>query len=273
MAQLDRFIQAIQQHKAQGLVLAPGKQASLLFDGAPRPITRDALSGAQIVPLVREIAPLAEHERLEGLLPVTFLYDSPSGPVSVEFIPEADGPRVLIRAAATAEATPPAAAAPPAAARPSLASASPGPARAMMDQLLRLTVDSGASDLHLRSGEQPILRRDGELVRQEGQALDVELLDQMLVSVMPTRDQSTYRETGDVDWAYDVPGLARFRANAAQERRGPMGVFRVISSKILSAEELGLSAEVQKLCMLNRGLVLVTGPTGSGKSTTLAAMV
>jgi twitching motility protein PilT len=142
-----------------------------------------------------------------------------------------------------------------------------------MDQLLRLTAETGASDLHLRTGEQPILRRDGELLRQEGQVLDAEALDQMLISIMPTPDQSTFRETGDVDWAYEISGLARFRCNAAQERRGPMGVFRVISSKILTAEELGLSPEIQRLCQLTKGLVLVTGPTGCGKSTTLAALV
>ena len=146
-------------------------------------------------------------------------------------------------------------------------------ARAMLDHLLRLTVQMGSSDLHLRTGEQPILRRDGELVRQEGSALEADALDDMLASIMSPEDLATFRETGDIDWAYEVPGVARFRANAAQERKGPLGVFRVIPSKILSAEDLGLAPEIQKLCYLTKGLVLVTGPTGSGKSTTLAAMV
>ncbi|MBL8979613.1 MAG: type IV pilus twitching motility protein PilT [Gemmatimonadetes bacterium] len=141
-----------------------------------------------------------------------------------------------------------------------------------MEQLLQLTAERGASDLHLRVGEQPILRADGELVRQEGAVLEAGALEAMLVSIMPPPDQSSFQETGDADWAYEIGGV-RFRCNAARERRGPLGVFRVIPSRILTAEELGLSAEIQKLCYLNKGLVLVTGPTGSGKSTTLAALV
>jgi twitching motility protein PilT len=143
----------------------------------------------------------------------------------------------------------------------------------MVEMLLRKTVEIKGSDLHLRTGEQPVIRRDGELVRQEGQVLDAETVDNMLVSIMGPADQTAFRDTGDADWAHEVPEVARFRCNAAQERRGPMGVFRVIPSKILTVEELGLSPEIQKLCLLTKGLVLVTGPTGSGKSTTLAAMV
>jgi twitching motility protein PilT len=273
VAQLDRFILALQQHKAQGLILAPGKQASLLLEGATRPITRDPIAAAQILPLVREIAPLAEQSRLGGPAPVVFSYQSPGGAVVVEVVPEADGPRVLVRPAAVES---PAAAAELAAppARPSGGvRVQPASARAQIDQLLRLTAETGASDLHLRTGERPILRRDGELLRQEGEVLEAEALDQMLISIMPTRDQSTFRETGDADWAYEISGLSRFRCNAAQERQGPMGVFRVISSKILTVEELRLSPEIQKLCFLTKGLVLVTGPTGCGKSTTLAALV
>jgi len=268
VAQLDRFIQAMHQHKAQGLVLAPGKQASLLFDGAPRPISRDPLTAAQIVPLIREIA--SPEEPLDGPMPVTFAYQAPSGGVSVEVVREAEGLHVLVRPAA--EAAPPA---PPADTAPTRVVAAAGLAgvRGILDRLLRLTVEVGASDLHLRTGEPPILRRDGEMVRQEGQPLQAEALDAMLTSIMAPRDQSTFRDTGDVDWAYEVPSLARFRCNAAQERRGPMGVFRVIPSRILTVEELGLAPEIQKLCYLTKGLVLVTGPTGCGKSTTLAALV
>jgi twitching motility protein PilT len=280
VAQLDRFIQALQQHKAQGLILAPGKQASLLLEGAPRPITRDPLTAAQILPLVREIVPVADQPRLDGQSPYVFTYHSPVGPVTVEVVPESDGTRVLVRPASDGAPAPAAAAGAPEAPTPR-----PAPrmsatfdsrfaaSRAQLDQLLRLTVETGASDLHLRTGEQPILRKDGELLRQEGQALEAEALDAMLVSIMPTRDQSRFRDTGDADWAYEIPGVARFRCNAAQERRGPMGVFRVITSKILTVEELGISPEIQRLCYLTRGLVLVTGPTGSGKSTTLAALV
>jgi len=259
------------QHKAQGLVLAPGKQASLLFDGAPRPITRDALAAGQILPLAKEIASGPDQARLAGPTPLSFAYQSPSGPVTVEVVPEADGPRVLVRPVSPEPPPGPGTFAP---AAPRLAeAAAPAGSRAVIEQLLRLTVETGASDLHLRTGEQPILRRDGDLHRQEGQALEAEALEQMLTSIMPPREQSAFRDTGDVDWAYELPAVARFRCNAAVERRGPLGVFRVIPSRILTVEELGLSTEIQKLCQLTKGLVLVTGPTGSGKSTTLAALV
>ncbi|MFN8648156.1 MAG: type IV pilus twitching motility protein PilT [Gemmatimonadales bacterium] len=273
MARIDRFLQAMFDRRAQGLVLAPGKPAALLTDAGPQAATRDPLTPAQYLPLVREVAGAADPSRLDGLSPVELRYASPAGPVTIEIIPEPDGPRVLVRP--EAGAPPSAAAAPAPAAPPPVAATVTSQVengRARVEQLLRLTVELGASDLHLRVGEQPILRRDGELVRQEGAALEAELLDAMLVSLMPTRDQSQFRETGDADWAFEIPGT-RFRCNAAQERRGPMGVFRVIPSKILSAEDLGLAPEIQKLCQLSKGLVLVTGPTGSGKSTTLAAMI
>jgi twitching motility protein PilT len=279
VARLDRFIQAILDHKAQGLVLAPGRPASLLLEGGARAVTREPLTPPQILALVREITPPAEIERLAAAAPYSFSYAAPAGPASVELVPENDGPRVVVRLTppgGPAGNGSPAGSAPAAAARvvPSSAAGSdPGGARAMLEHLLRLTVQTGASDLHLRTGEQAILRKDGELVRQEGQVLEAETLDAMLTSVMAPADQSTFRELGDADWAHEVPGVARFRCNAGQERRGPMGVFRVIPSRILTAEELGLSSEVQRLCYLTKGLVLVTGPTGSGKSTTLAAMV
>ncbi len=271
MARIDRFLQAMFDRRAQGLVLAPGKPAALLTDAGPQAATRDPLTPAQYLPLVREVAGATDPSRLDGLSPLELRYASPAGPVTIEVIPEPDGPRILVRPEAAA--TPAVAAAPPI--PPPAAGAVTSQVengRARMEQLLRLTVELGASDLHLRVGEQPILRRDGELVRQEGAALEAELLDAMLVSLMPTRDQSQFRETGDADWAFEIPGT-RFRCNAAQERRGPMGVFRVIPSKILSAEDLGLAPEIQRLCQLSKGLVLVTGPTGSGKSTTLAAMI
>jgi twitching motility protein PilT len=279
--QLDRFIQAIQQHKAQGLVLAPGKQATLLIEGAPRPVTRDPLGPSQILLLVREIAPPDQLDKLDGTAMTSFGYRSPNGPMRVEIVPEPAGHRVIVRPLEAAGEAP---AQPGPVSRPAAPAAEPAypmapaavessGARALLEQLLRLTVASEASDLHLRVGEQPILRLHGEMVRQEGQVLDAETLDAMLTSIMSSRDQTIFRETGDADWAHEVPDVARFRCNAAQERKGPMGVFRVIPSRILTVEELGLSPEIQRLCFLTKGLVLLTGPTGCGKSTTLASMV
>jgi twitching motility protein PilT len=95
----------------------------------------------------------------------------------------------------------------------------------------------------------------------------------MIMSIMPDRNKAEYAESNDTDFAYEMVGLARFRANALRDRMGPAAVFRVIPTEIVTVEKLGLSAEVQKLCYLTKGLVVVTGPTGSGKSTTLAGMV
>lgn len=147
-------------------------------------------------------------------------------------------------------------------------------ARAEIDRLLTLLVSELASDLHLHVGEPPILRHHGELKRIEGfEPLTNSHLEAMLVSIMPERNLVEYRERNDTDFAYEIEGVARFRANALRDHQGAGGVFRAIPSKVATVEGLGISPEVQKLCFLTQGLVLVTGPTGSGKSTTLGGLV
>src|SRR6059058_2404964 len=140
-------------------------------------------------------------------------------------------------------------------------------------ELLKKLVQSASSDLHLRVGEPPIFRTHGEMKRQATPPVSMEQLELMLLAVMPERNRGEWKETGDSDFAYEITGLARFRVNAARDLKGPMAVFRVIPAQVVTVEEMGLSDEVQKLCYLKKGLVLVTGPTGSGKSTTLCALV
>jgi twitching motility protein PilT len=142
-----------------------------------------------------------------------------------------------------------------------------------LGKLLRALVQSHSSDLHLRVGEPPLFRTHGEIQRQDGAALSVNDLELLVLSIMPERNRGEWKETGDTDFAYEIAGLARFRVNAARDRKGPVAVFRVIPAKVVTVEEMGLSDEVQRLCYLTKGLVLVTGPTGSGKSTTLCALV
>src|SRR6266849_537930 len=142
-----------------------------------------------------------------------------------------------------------------------------------LGELLKALVQSASSDLHLRVGEPPVFRTHGEMKRQATPPLTSDQLEVMLLSVMPERNRGEWKETGDSDFAYEIAGLARFRVNAARDRKGPMAVFRVIPAKVVSIEQLGLSKEVQQLCYLTKGLVLVTGPTGSGKSTTLCALI
>ena len=142
-----------------------------------------------------------------------------------------------------------------------------------LGKLLTTLVQSGSSDLHLRVGEPAMFRTHGEIKRQSGSAVSVNDLELLILSIMPERNRGEWKETGDTDFAYEIAGLARFRVNAARDRKGPVAVFRVIPAKIVTAEEMGISEEVQKLCYLKKGLVLVTGPTGSGKSTTLCALI
>ena len=133
--------------------------------------------------------------------------------------------------------------------------------------------EQGASDLHLVSGSQPILRVHGDMERIKYKALGNDELKVLLYEIAPENKIKIFEETGDVDFAYEIPGLARYRANYFQQKWGVGAVFREIPSKILTSEQLGLPKVITNLSMLNKGMVLVTGPTGSGKSTTLAAMM
>jgi len=144
---------------------------------------------------------------------------------------------------------------------------------AQIDAFFKLMNEQGASDLHLISGQQPVLRIQGELERVKYKELDNDGLKAMLYEIAPEDKVKTYEETGDVDFAYEIPGLARYRANFFQQKYGVGAVFREIPSDILSCEQLGLPPIIPRLASLPRGLVLVTGPTGSGKSTTLAAIM
>ncbi len=144
---------------------------------------------------------------------------------------------------------------------------------ARLDAFFKLMFDSGASDLHITSGQPPILRVHGDLERVKYDPMDDETLRAMLYEIAPEQTIKKYEETGDVDFAYEIPGVARFRANYFMQKYGCGAVFRQIPTKVITADELGLPPILKKSAMLPKGLVLATGPTGSGKSTTLAAIV
>ena len=144
---------------------------------------------------------------------------------------------------------------------------------AQIDAFFKLMHEQGASDLHLASAQQPILRIGGELERIKYNELTDDDLKSMLYEIAPEDKLKTFEETGDIDYAYEIPGLARYRANYFQQINGIAAVFREIPSKIQSCEDLGLPSVIKRLSTLPKGLVLVTGPTGSGKSTTLAAII
>jgi len=149
---------------------------------------------------------------------------------------------------------------------------------AKIDAFFNLMFEQNASDLHLATGNPPILRIRGELQRVDFPPLENDSLKAMLYEIAPEYKIKLFEETGDVDFGYEIPNVSRFRANFFNQKNGVGAVFRQIPSKVLSFEDFDkmespLPPVLKKFAMLQRGLVVVTGPTGSGKSTTLAAML
>jgi twitching motility protein PilT len=153
-----------------------------------------------------------------------------------------------------------------------MAVASP-PQTVTLHQLLKTMVDKGASDLHITTGSPPQLRLDGELVPFRVPPLGPVDTKQLCYSVLTDEQKSRFEEDQELDLSFGVKNLARFRGNVFLQKGAVAGVFRTIPFKIRSFSELGLPPVLEDLCNRPRGLVLVTGPTGSGKSTTLAAMI
>ncbi len=140
-------------------------------------------------------------------------------------------------------------------------------------QLLAFGVKNNASDLHLSAGLPPMIRVDGDVRRVNVDPLDHKQVQGMIYDIMNDRQRKDYEEFWETDFSFEIPGLARFRVNAFNQNRGSGAVFRTIPSKILSLEDLNAPASFKDIAEIPRGIVLVTGPTGSGKSTTLAAMI
>ncbi len=144
---------------------------------------------------------------------------------------------------------------------------------AVLDDYFRAMVEQKASDFHLPSGTFPMFRIGGVMTPVSDQIFTTDVVKNLVYEIMPERNRAEWEQTHDTDFAYEIAGVARYRCNVFADRNGIAGVFRLIPSKILSFEDLHLPDSLKKLCFLTKGLVLVTGPTGSGKSTTLAAMI
>ncbi|WP_045224302.1 type IV pilus twitching motility protein PilT [Methyloterricola oryzae] len=140
-------------------------------------------------------------------------------------------------------------------------------------ELLAFSVKNGASDLHLSSGLPPMIRVDGDIRRINVPALDHKEVHALVYDIMNDKQRRDYEEFFETDFSFELPGVARFRVNAFNQDRGSAAVFRTIPSKVLTLDELGCPPFFQEVTRHPRGLILVTGPTGSGKSTTLAAMI
>ena len=301
MAYLDRFLAAMVTSHADALTLVADDVARMSIANVTRPVTKQPLRAAQLRTVLLEVAPPDAREAVGAGGDVSFAYTYDNVVYVVRVAAGPTGPTVEIRPQAH-EAAPAAPAAPaaslteggePAAQRapamPELRTSGAtavavdehdaGPVvteeiRREIHYLLEQLVTRGASDLHLRVSEPPILRLHGEMVRIEGRTpLDNGTLEAMMLALMPDRNRREFTNINDTDFAYEIAGLARFRCNALRDRRGAAAVFRVIPARVITADELGLTDEVQRLCHLPRGLVLVTGPTGSGKSTTLCALI
>jgi twitching motility protein PilT len=140
-------------------------------------------------------------------------------------------------------------------------------------ELLAFSAKQGASDLHLSAGLPPMIRVDGDVRRINLPALEHQEVHSLIYEIMNDRQRKDYEEFLETDFSFEVPGVARFRVNAFNQNRGAGAVFRTIPSKVLTMEDLSMGQVFKDISMTPRGLVLVTGPTGSGKSTTLAAMI
>jgi twitching motility protein PilT len=144
---------------------------------------------------------------------------------------------------------------------------------AQIDQFLKVLAEQGGSDLHLTTGAPPIMRLHGHLQNFKFRELTAKDLESLVYEIMDEEWRMRFLDAMDFDFAYEIPEVARFRVNVFWQRKGLAAVFRTIPAKILTADDLGLPEAVRNFGMLSRGLVLVTGPTGSGKSTTLAALI
>src|SRR5438067_11809089 len=307
-ARIDPFVDVLLREKGDQLYLLPDEPVTMVKDGKPRKVSRQPLTDQHIYALLVEVAPSEAADHIDKKAETEFEYIADRGMVRVRIVPEmgrltavvapsgnaaaAGAPAPAAQRPSGATAAPPAPAAqrapavaggraaapaaghhPPASLPVDFAASQYQGAERALGELLKALVQSASSDLHLRVGEPAVFRTHGEMKRQNTPPLSSEQLELMLLSVMPDRNRGEWKETGDSDFAYEIRGLARFRVNAARDRKGPMAVFRVIPAQVVTVEQLGITKEVQQLCYLTKGLVLVTGPTGSGKSTTLCSLV
>jgi len=303
MASLDSFFKAMIDYQATEFVIQNDSEPRFEIGGVMQNVSKQKFTRQEVMSYLSEIMPDPAREKLMTEPAVTFVYGpagggSFTGTVHMEgagiravFTPggapetaaEQAAPRAESRGAGPKGAEPRGGepAPPPAGRGPAAGTESAGHGRfsakykeAEIDKLLKLLVQKKGSDLHLSADEHPIFRIDGDIRKQTdfpvSQPADTERL---LLEIMPDRHRKEFEEDFDTDLAYEIPGIARFRVNIFLDRKGMGGVFRVIPSKTITVEDLALSQAIQNLCYLNKGLVLVTGPTGSGKSTTLCALV
>jgi twitching motility protein PilT len=296
MPALDRILDHMVAQKAAAVTLRTGETPQLHSEKGARPILQKTLADGEVLAYLRELAGPPERAALEARTPVAFTYRDfrvrvdfpPSGAearISPPDQPAAAAPEAAPAPAPTPTPTPtptPAAAEVPAADPPArelsameqhLAFDPRANGALPIDALFEEMIRQKASDLHLTMDEPPRLRLHGQMTTLPQPALTTERMAEYLWPICPPKNRREFEQTSDTDFAYEVPGLARFRCNLFMDRTGIGGVFRQIPATIPTMEQLGLPKELVDLCWLSKGFVVVTGPTGSGKSTTLAALV
>jgi twitching motility protein PilT len=279
--QLDKVLSRLDSGAASQILLDADAPLRLVTPNGEQPIGSQVLTQGQILSLINELAGPDDKPSVVKGSGIRFLYRWNEKDWLVQ--QEADAPRLRVGIRQWVEKPTPADPTVPEGSRHLRRRATDKPlgsfetsdiARAAMERLLRLQVSRGAADLHLRVGEPPIVRSGGDVVRMPDEAvLDDPAVSGMLWSIMPEKNKAEFDATWDTDFAYEIPGVSRFRVNVLRDRNGMASVIRTIANETVTVEQMGITPEVQQLCHLTKGLVLVTGPTGSGKSTTLCALV
>jgi len=298
---VDNLLKLLATRNGRKIRLEAGSPVQMIdVSGALRSVSPRALTRQEILGAIAPIVPEHARRQLPESPSVEFDYTTPVGgdyKVQIVTVGEQMAVSIMTDGSRAAAAASPASDPPPSQASPApgvthvaapaapvapapAPSIAPAPATAAagataIDQLFQAMYAVNASDLHLCVGMSPLVRKDGEIRPLDPAlaALDATELVRLLDPIMPDKNREEFERRHDTDFAYEITGLARFRANVFMDRKGRGAVFRVIPSQILTAETLGLSSHILQLCRLSKGLVLVTGPTGSGKSTTLCAMV
>jgi twitching motility protein PilT len=277
MAQIDSLLASMAKFGAQGAHLVSNEKVQLVFPTGKR-YASQTTPHASLIKLVEEIVPAGvtlnknggtTFVYTAGLSPVTIRVDAGLQAWRVSIEPKPGSPDETAPNSAPETAPPPAPA--PEAERPSFSSVE---VETGIEKLLLAMLEMGASDLHLSTGAPPMVRVHGVMQPLSGHAAFAE--DELLAriyEITPQRNRDEYEARNDTDFAHAIPGASRFRVNLFRDRKGPGAVFRAIPFALKSPEELGLPKSVLELCYLTKGLVLVTGPTGSGKSTTLATLI
>jgi twitching motility protein PilT len=270
---IERLLQATVKAGGQELRLIPGRRMVIVTPAGEREVQGPEQTSAMIDQL---LAPLLSPDARQGLAAgrADWRFQLAGiGVVRARAEMKPGGTHAGFALGEAAGAAAPASAPAPAAAAAGRATTLDG-TTAAMEELLRTLVAMKGSDLHICAGSPPMVRHDGEIKTLPDRGpLGAADTEKLLWPIAPERNREEFKRRHDTDFAYEIQGLARFRCNFFMDRKGMGGVFRQIPNKIISAEEMGIPREILQLCHLPKGLVLVTGPTGSGKSTTLCALI